>query len=429
MLAKAIEQLCRREGGKVLAGLIRRFGDISLAEDLLQEAYRKALERWPREGLPNNPAAWLTTVARNEGLDQLRRNAALLPDSADVLAQQAAGTDEEAAQQPAPLVSGSASVDDDRLRLIFICCHPALAANVQAPLALRMLCGLSTREIARAFCEAEATVAQRIVRAKRKIAEANIPFVVPRRAELPQRLALVLQVIYLVFNEGYGATEGQRLVRTELCTEAIRLGSLMEELMPDEAEVLGLLALMRLQHARSGARVAPDGGLLTLPEQDRSQWDHAAIEEGTALLDRALRLARPGPYQIQAAIAALHGKARRAEDTDWEQIAALYGALLRHLPTPVVELNAAVAQGMAQGVAEGLARLQALEESGRLPASHYLPSAKAEFHRRLGDFAAALAEYDRALALVGNAVEHRYLSQRRTAAERELLSSSHACGA
>lgn len=423
MLAKAIEQLCRREGGRVLAGLIRRFGDIGLAEDLLQDAYRKALERWPREGLPHNPAAWLTTAARNAGLDHLRRDAALLPDSAEVLEQQAAASGDEAVQGLAPLVSGAASVDDDRLRLIFICCHPALAANVQAPLALRLLCGLSTREIARAFCEAEAAVAQRIVRAKRKIAEANIPFVVPQRAELPQRLALVLQVIYLVFNEGYGATEGQRLVRTELCAEAIRLGRLMEELMPDEAEVLGLLALMRLQHARSGARQSPDGDLLTLPEQDRARWDRAAIEEGTALLDRALRLARPGPYQIQAAIAALHGKARHAEETDWMQIAALYGALLRNLPTPVVELNAAVAQGMALGAAHGLARLQELEESGHLPASHYLPSAKAEFHGRLGDFRAALAEYDRALALAGNAVEHRYLSQRRMAAEKNLLSS------
>jgi RNA polymerase sigma-70 factor (ECF subfamily) len=421
MLAKAIEQLCRREGGKVLAGLIRRFGDIGTAEDLLQDAYRKALERWPREGLPDNPAAWLTTVARNEGLDQLRRNAALLPDSAALL-DQIAGEDQEPAHPPPPLVSGCASVDDNRLRLIFICCHPALAPNVQAPLALRMLCGLSTREIARAFCEPEATVAQRIVRARRKIAAANIPFAVPQRAELPQRLALVLQVIYLVFNEGYGATEGRRLVRTELCAEAIRLGRLMEELMPDEAEVLGLLALMRLQHARSGARTSPDGGLLTLPEQDRARWDRSAIEEGIALLDRALRLARPGPYQIQAAIAALHGKAARAEDTDWAQIAALYGALLRHLPTPVVELNAAVAQGMAHGPAEGLARLRVLEESGRLRTSHYLPSAKAEFHGRLGDFRAALAEYDRALALVGNAVEHRYLSQRRMAAEEKLSS-------
>jgi RNA polymerase sigma-70 factor (ECF subfamily) len=423
MLAKAIEQLCRREGGRVLAGLIRRFGDLGTAEDLLQDAYRKALECWPREGLPDNPAAWLTTVARNEGLDQLRRNAALLPDSAAALEQCVAAADEDAAPEPPPLVSGSASVDDDRLRLIFICCHPALAPNVQAPLALRMLCGLSTREIARAFCEPEATVAQRIVRAKRKIAAANIPFAVPQRAELPQRLALVLQVIYLVFNEGYGATEGRRLVRTELCAEAIRLGRLMEELMPDEAEVLGLLALMRLQHARSGARTSPDGGLLTLPEQDRAQWDRSAIEEGIALLDRALRLARPGPYQIQAAIAALHGKAARAEDTDWVQIAALYGALLRYLPTPVVALNAAVAQGMAHGPHEGLARLQVLEESGRLRTSHYLPSAKAEFHGRLGDFRAALAEYDRALALVGNAVEHRYLSQRRRAAEKSLLSS------
>ena len=447
MLTRAVEEVCRREGGKVLAGLIRRFGDISLAEDLLQDAYGRALERWPRDGLPANPAAWLTTVARNAGLDHLRRAAWTLPDSTEALARLAqepadeaeAGGEAGAARVDgaSPALSGPASpvtdgaaacaaagiavsaagyslaVDDDRLRLIFICCHPALAPGAQTALALRTLCGLSTREIARAYCETEATTAQRLVRAKRKIADANIPFIVPAPDELPARLALVLQVIYLVFNEGYGATSGQRLVRTDLCSEAIRLARLLAELAPRDAEVQGLLALMLLTHARSGARVSADGGLMTLETQDRALWDRAAIAEGTALLDAALPLRRPGPYQIQAAIAALHSKAASAAETDWPQISALYGALLRYLPTPVVELNAAVALGMAGGPAEGLAWIARLEQGGQLAGFHYLYAAKAELLRRQGNAAAAIAAYGRACELTANAVELQYLQSRR----------------
>jgi len=462
MLTRAVEEVCRREGGRVLAGLIRRFGDFSLAEDLLQDAYSKALECWPRDGLPANPAAWLTTVARNAGLDHVRRAARTLDDSSAVLArlaQEAApgheyeherghGHDHDRGHEPAPVSSPSVlqarqsaaaapaaaaaappslprctvsaagyrlAVDDDRLRLIFICCHPALAPGAQTALALRTLCGLSTREIARAYCETETATAQRIVRAKRKIADARIPFVVPGPDELPARLALVLQVIYLVFNEGYGATSGQRLVRTGLCLEAIRLGSLMAELAPREPEVQGLLALMLLQHARCGARVSPAGELLTLESQDRSLWDGAAIAEGIAVLDAALPLRRPGPYQIQAAIAALHGKAASAAATDWRQISALYGALLRHLPTPVVELNAAVALGMAHGPAQGLAWIARLEEGGQLAGFHYLHAAKAELLRRLGgpaQNAAAIDAYARACELGVNAVELQYLQSR-----------------
>jgi RNA polymerase sigma-70 factor (ECF subfamily) len=432
VLTRAVDEVCRREGGKVLAGLIRRFGDISLAEDLLHDAYGKALERWPRDGLPANPAAWLTTVARNAGLDYLRRAAWTLPDSTEVLAQLAHEADGwvdgsfaaaadagRAAGAMPPVRSGISAagyglaIDDDRLRLIFICCHPALAPGAQTALALRTLCGLSTREIARAYCETESATAQRLVRAKRKIADARIPFAVPAPDQLPARLALVLQVIYLVFNEGYGATTGQRLVRTDLCREAIRLARLMAELAPRDAEVQGLLALMLLTHARSGARTAPDGSLMTLECQDRSLWDGAAIAEGMALLDAALPLRRPGPYQIQAAIAALHSKAPSAAATDWPQISALYGALLRYLPTPVVELNAAVALGMARGPAEGLAWIARLEQGGQLAGLHYLHAAKAELLRRLGDLDAAIAAYTSAVELAANAVEQQYLASRR----------------
>ncbi|WP_228894587.1 RNA polymerase sigma factor [Pseudoduganella aquatica] len=430
MLTRAVEEVCRREGGRVLAGLIRRFGDFSLAEDLLQDAYSKALECWPRDGLPANPAAWLTTVARNAGLDHVRRAARTLDDSSQALAQLAqepAGDAEAdfAPSAPAATTAPPAScvspagyklaVDDDRLRLIFICCHPALAPGAQTALALRTLCGLSTREIARAYCETEATTAQRLVRAKRKIADARIPFIVPAPDQLPERLALVLQVIYLVFNEGYGATRGQRLVRTDLCREAIRLGRLMAELAPRDAEVQGLLALMLLQHARSGARVSAEGGLVTLESQDRSLWDGAAIAEGIAVLDAVLPLRQPGPYQVQAAIAALHGKAASAAATDWRQISALYGALLRYLPTPVVELNAAVALGMAHGPAQGLAWIARLEQGGQLAQFHYLHAAKAELLRRQGGAeanAAAIAAYARAYELTANAVELEYLRSR-----------------
>jgi RNA polymerase sigma-70 factor (ECF subfamily) len=431
MLTRAVEEVCRREGGRVLAGLIRRFGDFSLAEDLLQDAYSKALERWPRDGLPANPAAWLTTVARNAGLDHVRRAARTLDDSSGVLArleqeqELAPGDEDERAAAPAPAEGSpscpqgavspagySLAVDDDRLRLIFICCHPSLAPGAQTALALRTLCGLSTREIARAYCEAEATTAQRLVRAKRKIAEARIPFIVPAQDALPARMALVLQVIYLVFNEGYGATSGRRLVRTDLCREAIRLGRLMAEMAPRDAEVLGLLALMLLHHARSGARVSAGGELMTLEAQDRALWDRAAIAEGIAVLDAALPLRRPGPYQIQAAIAALHAKAPSAAATDWPQISALYGTLLRHLPTPMVELNAAVALGMSAGPAHGLAWIGRLEQGGQLAHVHYLHAAKAELLRRAGNPAAARDTYARACELATNDVERHYLQAR-----------------
>lgn len=405
MEARVIGEVCRREGGKVLAGLIRRFGDIGLAEDLLQDAYARALERWPRDGLPGNPAGWLTTVARNRGLDILRRAARTLNDSSAVLARLEAEPPQEREE---------GQLDDDRLRLIFVCCHPALHPRAQSALALRTLCGLSTREIARAFCETETTTAQRLVRAKRKIAEARIPFVIPRDAELPGRMAIVLQVIYLVFNEGYAATEGARLVRLDLCKEAIRLGRLMRELMPVDAEVRGLLALMLLTHARGAARVSDVGELLTLEQQDRSLWDQDAIREGLSILDEALALRRPGPYQIQAAIAALHSKAAYAVDTDWPQIAALYGALLRHLPTPVVRMNAAVAHGMASGPGEGL---RALENLGDMEGSHYLHAARAAFHLRLGDTHAASASYVHAAGLAGNEVERAWLLARARAAQ------------
>jgi RNA polymerase sigma-70 factor (ECF subfamily) len=407
--ARVIGEVCRREGGKVLAGLIRRFGDIGLAEDLLQDAYARALERWPRDGLPDNPAGWLTTVARNRGLDILRRAARTLDDSGAVLARLEAEPPQE---------QDEGQLDDDRLRLIFVCCHPALHPRAQSALALRTLCGLSTREIARAFCESEATTAQRLVRAKRKIAEARIPFVIPVESELPGRMAIVLQVIYLVFNEGYAATEGVRLVRLDLCKEAIRLGRLMRELMPADAEVRGLLALMLLTHARSAARVSNVGELLTLEQQDRSMWDRDAIREGLAILDEALALRRSGPYQIQAAIAALHSKAARAVVTDWAQIAALYGALLRHLPTPVVRMNAAVAHGMASGPKEGLRALEHLDD---MEGSHYLHAARAAFHLRLGDMHAAGAAYVHAAGLAGNEVERAWLLARARAAQGDCV--------
>lgn len=403
MQRRAIEAACRLEGGKVLAGLARRFGSLQLAEDLLQEAYARALETWPAAGIPANPAAWLTTVARNAGLDLVRREARTDPDSAAILAQLEA----EAPPEDHGLL------EDDRLRLLFTCCHPALNPKAQAMLALRTLCGLGTREIARAYLESEDAAAQRMVRAKRKIAEARIPYEVPGPGQLEERMALVLQVVYLVFNEGYGATSGVRLLRIDLAAEAIRLARILAELMPQHAEAKGLLALMLLQHARRDARTDADGRLVTLEWQDRRQWHAGEIAEGRALLDAALALRAPGPYQVQAAIAALHAGAATAEATDWRQIAALYQALLRWWPTPVVQLNAAVATGMAEGFGKALVLLDALEAQGTLATSHYLHAARADMLRRLGRAELAAAAYDRALGLVVNEVERDYLLQQR----------------
>jgi RNA polymerase sigma-70 factor (ECF subfamily) len=409
MLTPIVDGICRAEGARLLAGLIRRFGDFELAEDAMQDAFAKALEVWPAEGLPVAPAAWLTTVARRRALDLLRRRATgpLYTDEPPDMAAPEAGDDEAA--------DGAArsGVDDDRLRLVFTCCHPAIAPPAQVALALRTLCGLSTREIARAFLEPEATTAQRLVRAKRKIQEARIPYEVPSRELLPERLAAVLGVVYLVFNEGYAATEDDDLMRPDLCAEAIRLARLLVQLMPDEAEVQGLLALMLLHHARRATRIAADGSLVPLEEQDRTRWDGEAIGKGLAVLEAALAHQRRGPYQLQAAIAALHAEALRPEDTDWKQIAALYRGLLHEQPGAVVELNAAVALAMAEGPERGLAWMDAIERRGELAGYHLLPAARADLLRRLGRRTEAAAAYDAAIAQARNRAERLYLERRR----------------
>src|SRR5579862_836856 len=395
MLTPVIDSVCRAEGARVLAGLIRRFGDFDLAEDALQDAFTKAIEVWPVQGLPEAPAAWLTTVAQRRELDLVRRRGSgHLYTSAppDV----AAPETEDAGTHPAD-VSG---VEDDRLRLVFTCCHPAIGQAAQMALALRTLCGLSTREIARAFLEPEATTAQRLVRVKKKILHARIPYEVPSRDVLPERLQAVLGVVYLVFNEGYAATETPGLVRPDLCAEAIRLARLIAELMPQEAEAFGLLALMLLHDARRAARVGSDGAIVPLEEQDRARWDREEIAEGLRLLDTALALHRRGPYQMQAAIAALHARAPRAEDTDWKQIAALYGGLLREQPGSVVELNAAAAVAMAEGAEHGLALMDRLSARGELSDYYLLPAARADLLRRLGRLAEARDAYAAALELV-----------------------------
>ena len=354
MLTPIIDGICRAEGPRLLANLIRRIGDFELAEDAMQDAFAKALELWPAQGLPVAPAAWLTTVARRRAVDLLRRRATgpvYSVEPPDMAA-------------PEPEVGGvdtgdAWGVEDDRLRLVFTCCHPAIAQPAQMALALRTLCGLSTREIARAFLEPEATTAQRLVRAKRKILDARIPYEVPSRELLPERLQAVLGVVYLVFNEGYASTEGDGLVRTDLCREAIRLGRLLVELLPEEPEAEGLLALMLLHDARRATRIDAAGGLIPLEEQDRSRWQRDEIAEGLATLEAALRRRRRGPYQLQAAIAALHAEAERAEATDWEQIAVLYAGLLSEQPSPVVELNAAVALAMARSASAWSAAIAA----------------------------------------------------------------------
>ncbi|HEY5799085.1 MAG TPA: DUF6596 domain-containing protein, partial [Burkholderiaceae bacterium] len=357
------------------------------------------LRLWPEQGLPDTPAAWLTTVAQRCAVDALRRTAREAPLPDDI------------AELPAPDDEAETSADD-KLRLILVCCHPALSPGAQTALALRTLCGLSTREIARVLLEAESATAQRLVRAKRKIAEAGIRYALPEPDAMPLRVDAVRQILYLVFTGGYAAAEGDALVREDLCREAIRLTGELRAALPLDAETLGLHALMLLQHARASARTCDAGELVTLAQQDRSRWDHAAIAEGLALLDAAIALRQRGPYQIQAAIAALHAKASDADSTDWAQIAALYGALLQLAPTPAAELNAAVALSMAGYRETSLQLIAALEAGGALRHTHYLYAAKGELLLRDGEMAEAAAAFQQALALCGNAVERAHLARR-----------------
>ncbi|MGX1549454.1 RNA polymerase sigma factor [Streptomyces adustus] len=405
--AEAVAAAFREEWGQVVAGLIRLTGDWDLAEECAQDAFAQALDRWRRDGVPRRPGAWLTTTARNRALDVLRREAVGAQKSKE-LAVLARTDDPYGPEDP----DAGGGVTDDRLRLVFTCCHPALPIEARVALTLRTLAGLTTAEIARAFLVPEATMAQRLVRAKRKIRNAGIPYRVPPAHLLPERTTGVLGVLYLLFNEGYAATDGTDLVRTDLCAEAIRLARLLARLMPDEPEALGLLALLLLHHARRATRVDAAGDPVGLEDQDRTRWDRTAVDEGTRLLETALRRGHPGPYQVQAAIAACHTTAATATETDWADIAGLYGELLRQMPTPVVRLNRAFAVGMADGPDRGLALVAELEREGDLTDYHLLPATRADLLRRAGRPREAAEAYERALELVRNAAERRFLERR-----------------
>ena len=400
----AVARAFREEWGQIVATLIGVTGDWDLAEECAQDAFALALERWPRDGIPRRAGAWLTTVARNRATDRLRREAvgaAKLREAAVLSPPDAPGDDDD-----------GSGVGDDRLRLMFTCCHPALALEAQVALTLRTLAGLTTAEIARAFLVPEQTMSKRLVRAKHKIRHAGIPYRVPPAHLLPERTTAVLGVLYLLFNEGYAATNGADLIRQGLCVEAIRLARVLVRLMPDEPEAGGLLALMLLHDARRATRVDDAGVLVPLEQQERTRWDSGEIAEGVDLLDRALRRGRPGPYQVQAAIAACHATATEAAATDWAEIAALYGRLVRLLPSPVVELNRAVAVAMADGPSAGLALVEALEASGTLSGYHLLPATRADLLRRMGRTGEAAGAYREALGLAATDAERRYLTRR-----------------
>jgi RNA polymerase sigma-70 factor, ECF subfamily len=414
VLSALLARLHRDEGGKIVATLIRQYGSFDIAEDALQDALEKAVTRW-RNAPPSNPAAWLMATARNAAIDRLRRDSRSVQlESEEMEALLDAQADHGVSEHVDPT-----AIEDDRLRLIFTCCHPSLSQPAAAALALRTLCGLTTAQIARAFVEPEATTAQKIVRIKRKIADARIPYQVPEEAELPERLTSVLAVIYLVFNEGYLAAQGASLTRTDLCTEAIRLARLLCDLLPQEPECLGLLALMTLHHARRDARVDAAGAMISLEEQDRKLWHADELTRGLGHAKAALRARKPGPYQIQAAIAAVHSEAKEASQTDWTQVVGLYRTLYRRQPTIIVELNGLVAQAMAGLKAndvglvdQALAQLRALGSNDELNGYHLLPASIADLLRRLGRLDEAREQYKAALALVQNERERAYLQRR-----------------
>jgi RNA polymerase sigma-70 factor (ECF subfamily) len=405
-----VDRVFREEQGRAVATLIRVLGDFDLAEEAVQDAFISALETWPERGVPDNPGAWITTTARNRAIDRLRRRKRLT-EKTEELARDATVEANLRAIDTRP-AEDDVSIGDDRLRLIFTCCHPALAMDVRVALTLRTLGGLTTPEIARAFLVAEPTLAQRLVRAKRKIRDAGIPYRVPPAELLPERLDGVLHVLYLVFNEGYAASSGDSLVRRELSTEAIRLARVVALLLPDEPEAIGLLALMLFHDARREARVGDDGELILLENQDRTRWDTARIAEGRTLIDRALGLGRPGPYQVQAAIASLHDEATTSAATDWAQIASLYGSLLQMSPSPVVELNLAAAVAMRDGPAIGLAMIDGITPPEVLDGYSYFHAARADLLRRLERWSEAATAYSRALELTTNGSERAFLEGR-----------------